>query len=217
MASQSKPEILLLSLSAQGFFDDQFASLIDTLSESSQLKRAKSASGAIQYLNNNNPSAILITDEGLAKKGNKPVLDRVIEYIRNGGLAVASLHFPSFINQSAFDHFFGAFDLPWTRGDYDRTTFQFNPASTFPGLQTAAVPERYSMKALRIKNARPHEKIYVPVAGAKTESRVFPPGHVDEAQAAVVGAKLGDGYLVYIGDVNNEEESVKILLALFGF
>ena len=37
------------------------------------------------------------------------------------------------------------------------------------------------MKVLHIKNARPHENIFVPVADAITQSHVFPPEYVDQA------------------------------------
>jgi hypothetical protein len=49
-----------------------------------------------------------------------------------------------------------------------------------------------------------------------TQSNVFPPEYVDQAQAAVVGAKVGNGYLVYVGDVNAEEGSDNIILSLCG-
>jgi hypothetical protein len=47
-----------------------------------------------------------------------------------------------------------------------------------------------------------------------TQSHIFPPEYVDQAQAAVVGAKVGNGYLVYVGDVNAEEGSDNIILSL---
>ena len=47
-----------------------------------------------------------------------------------------------------------------------------------------------------------------------TQSHVMTPEHVDQTQAAVVGAKFGAGHVFYIGDVNLEEESRKILLLL---
>lgn len=89
------------------------------------------------------------------------------------------------------------------------------------------------MKVLHVKDARSHEKIFIPVAGAQTQSLVFPPEYVDhvcrispnhsetntdsiKTQAAVVGAKIGEGYLVYHGDVNQENESDQVLLALCG-
>jgi hypothetical protein len=73
------------------------------------------------------------------------------------------------------------------------------------------------MKVLHVKYARAGEKIYVPVPEAMTQSMVFPPEFVDRTQAAIVGAKIGEGYLVYDGNVNPEEEQIKVFLALCGF
>jgi hypothetical protein len=78
------------------------------------------------------------------------------------------------------------------------------------------LPAPYSMKVLHVKNARPDEKIFVLVPNAMTQSNVFLPEYVDQAQAAVVEAKVGNGYLVYIRDVNAEERSDKIILSLLG-
>jgi hypothetical protein len=72
------------------------------------------------------------------------------------------------------------------------------------------------MKVLHVKNARPDEKIFIPVANAMTKSNVLPPEYVDQAQAAVVGAKVGNGYLVYVGDANAEEGSDNTILSLCG-
>ena len=109
-----KPEILFLSLVFQSFLDETYSSLIDDLDKHTCLKRAKAAAGAIRYLEANNPKAILVTDEGLTKAKNRPVLDKVVSYLRNGGLVIIGLHFPNFITMDMFDNFFGeAFGLPW--------------------------------------------------------------------------------------------------------
>lgn len=62
-----------------------------------------------------------------------------------------------------------------------------------------------------MQDARPHEKIFVPVDNAMTQSYVMP---VDQTQAAVVGSKVGNGHVFYVGDVKLEEGSRKILLGL---
>jgi hypothetical protein len=72
------------------------------------------------------------------------------------------------------------------------------------------------MEVFHIKDAQQHEKIFVPVPGGQTQSMVFPPSYVDEIHAAVVGAKIGDGFVVYVGDVNPEKGSDKVILALCG-
>ena len=77
-------------------------------------------------------------------------------------------------------------------------------------------PSHYSMKALHVRDARQHEKMFVPGPDSMTQSHVFAPSHVDAAQAAVVGAKIGDGFLVYCGDFNDEKGSDEVILALYG-
>ncbi len=74
----------------------------------------------------------------------------------------------------------------------------------------------YSMKVLHVKNTWLDEKIFIPVANAMTQSNVFPPEYVNQAQAAVVRAKVGNGYLVYVRDVNAEEGLDNIILSLCG-
>jgi hypothetical protein len=218
MTSADRPEIFLLCLSYRDFLDESYASLIDKLADSTRVKRAKSATGAIRYLTENNPKAIIIADEGLTLKENAEVLPKVLSYIRSGGLAIIGLHFPSFAEMDDIDNLFGrAFDLPWRHGDYHRTTFQANPSCSLPdGVGLSSMPAPYSMKTLHIKNARAHEKIFVPVIDATTQSYVFPPSYVDQTQAATTVAKIGDGYLVYCGDVNGEHGSDQTILALCG-
>ncbi|PQE29231.1 transcription factor Rba50 protein [Rutstroemia sp. NJR-2017a BBW] len=119
MASVNRPEILLLSLVCQPWFDESYSALIDKLHESAKLKRVKTADAAIRYLEGNNPRTVL-------------------------------------------------------------------------------------------------EKIFIPVPDAQSQSHVFAPAFVDQTQAAVVGATVGDGYLAYIGDVNAEAESNRVLISLCG-
>jgi hypothetical protein len=218
MAPANRPEIFLLSLAHSPVFDEIYSSLIDKLSESATVKRAKTVTGAVRYLGEHNPKAIIITDRGLIEDASAEVLQNVISYVQNGGLVIAGLHFPNFVRPDEFDNFFAsAFALPWRAGDYHRTDFELNRSCVLPqGVKTSSLPGPYSMKTLHINNARPHEKIFVPVRNARTQSLVFAPTPVDPTQAAVTGAKIGNGYVVYCGDVNPEEGSDKVILALCG-
>lgn len=215
VSSASKPIVLFLSLAMQPYLDDSYSSLIDQFSQRAQLKRAKSASGAIRFLDSNSPRAIIVTDEGIIERENKPVLDKLISYVRGGGLAIIGLHFPNITNMDVFDHFFHGLGLPWKHGGYHRTTFQVNSSCALPaGVNVTSLPGSYSMKALHVKDALADQKISIPKTGAMTQSLVFPPAYVDRTQAAIVGAKMGDGYLVYDGSVNPEDRSVKLILSL---
>jgi hypothetical protein len=92
MASVDRPEILLLSLAFQSFLDELYSSLINNLYRSAQLKCAKTASSTINYLEANNPRAILVTDEGLTKTKNRVVRKKVVLYVRDGSLVIIGLH-----------------------------------------------------------------------------------------------------------------------------
>ncbi|OBT92911.1 hypothetical protein VE01_08955 [Pseudogymnoascus verrucosus] len=218
MESVNRPVIFVLSLMFREFLDESYSSLFNRLNESTQLRRAKVASEAIQYLEESSPRAILVTDEGLTKTENRVVLDKVVLYVRNGGLVIFGLHFPNFTRMDDFDNFFNrAFGIPWKHGDYHRSDFKLNPTCSLPlGAASDSLPAPYSMKVLHVKNAQPHEKVFIPVSGAKTQSSVFPTEYVDQAQAAVVAANVGNGYLVYCGDVNPGDASDSVILSLCG-
>ncbi|CAG8972943.1 hypothetical protein HYALB_00001363 [Hymenoscyphus albidus] len=211
-AGSTRPEVLLLSLALQPFFDDSYTSLIDALSAVSKIKRTRLSDGAIRYLEANNPKA--------AK--NKAVLEKVKSYARKGGRVIIGLHFTCFNDMDVFDKFFGGgLGLQWRSGDYyHRTDFQFNPSCRLPAyVCKESLPLNINLKVLHIKNAQPHEKIFVPVPGAKTQSLmgVLPSTAVDQSQAAVAGVVYGSGFLFYVGDVNAEKDSDTIIMTLCGF
>lgn len=69
------------------------------------------------------------------------------------------------------------------------------------GNATPIVLKQWGMKVLHVKNALPKEEIIVPAD--------------NQTQAAVVGAQVGEGFLVYSGDVNSGE-SDSVILSLGG-
>ena len=216
MALIERPEVLLLSLEVPGAKAEVFQPLFDKLHELAQVKRIKTKVGAIKYLETKKPRSILVSDQGLTRARNHALLDRVVAYVRSGGVVVVGIQFPNFTTMGPFDKFFGeGFGLSWRRGNYHRSDFQFNPACTFAtDMAPSSFPAPYSMKALHVQNALPHEKIFVPVANAMTQPHFLDPEPVDQTQAAVVGSTVGDGHVFYVGDVNLEESSKKLILSL---
>ncbi|KAH7319072.1 hypothetical protein BKA65DRAFT_409567, partial [Rhexocercosporidium sp. MPI-PUGE-AT-0058] len=113
---------------------------------------------------------------------------------------------------------FLSFGLSWKRGNYERGTFELSYFYILPrGVAPGSLPSTYSMKALHVREVKPQEKIFKPVPGGETHSMVFVPRDVDQSQAAIVGARIGNGYLAYVGDVNGEAESERVISALCGF
>jgi hypothetical protein len=218
MQYAERPEVLLLNLSYQPLFDMTYAPLIDILDRSAQLKRAESPERALSYLENNKPKAIIVTDEGLTEVGNASVLAKVVSYARSGGLVIIGLHFPCFANDEGFRLVFkDGFGLPWMPGEYHQGDFQFNPACSLPTTTLEAkLPRSYRMRVLNVKDAMPHERSFIPVLTAQTQPPILPPAEFDQSQAPVAGAKVGNGFLAYIGDLNAAPGSDDIVLALCG-
>ncbi|KUJ09771.1 uncharacterized protein LY89DRAFT_597549, partial [Mollisia scopiformis] len=211
------PQIFLLSLAYWEPYDEIYTSLIDQLSNHAEIKRAKSANSAITFLENENPRAVIVTDQDLHDNKNKHVFDKVVSWARGGGTVIVGLSFCGFTIPTEFKNFFSSFGLPWTRGDYHRTNFQFNPSLTLPPVMQSSLSAPYSMKVLHVDKARPEEKLYIPVDGARIQSSVFAADPVnDPTQAAVAGAKIGQGDLLYIGGVNGEEGSHEITMRFCG-
>ncbi|KAG0645183.1 hypothetical protein D0Z07_9237 [Hyphodiscus hymeniophilus] len=197
-----KPTILLLSLAAEDLFNSRYAHLINSLNERAQLKKAKTTAGAARFLESNTPKAIIITDQGLTQPANQGVIEKVITYVRGGGLAIVGLHFPSHITGPAFKAFFRRFGLPWEPAELTRREVRFNVGCELPSGATPIAVKSYTTKVLHVKNALPREKIIVPVNTS--------------TQVAVAGAKVGDGFVVYAGDVEPGENSNMVLLSLCG-
>ncbi|PWY75233.1 hypothetical protein BO94DRAFT_568592 [Aspergillus sclerotioniger CBS 115572] len=215
MAS-NRSEVLLLCLAYSDFIDVMYQRLFNRLRELGQPKRAKTAAGVIRYLATNTPRAIIVADQGITEPENRTVVEKLVSYVRNGGVAIVGLHFPNFASCEGIDSFFQqAFGLPWAHGDYHRCMFAFNPACTLPpGIVPSSFPGSYSMKVLHIQHARSHEKLFVPVEGAQS---AFLSISADPEQAAVVGAKVGNGYVFYSGDIYPQEESDQVILSLCGY
>lgn len=83
-------------------------------------------------------------------------------------------------------------------------------AAVPPGPVRTFLRRPYSMKVPHVKGARAEEEIFVPLAGTKTQSDVLP------ARRRLWGGRVGSGYVIYIGDVNMEEEIAMVTWALCG-
>ncbi|BGP18774.1 hypothetical protein JCM10213v2_006854 [Rhodosporidiobolus nylandii] len=98
--------------------------------------------------------------------------------------------------------------VEWQDGGYHRTTHFLNTshplvASLSPAAQ-ATLAASYSCKSTWLKNVPDEEVVYK----AK-------PGQEDEV--AVAAKKVGEGWVVWVTDVNQEQASTSVMLALAGF
>jgi hypothetical protein len=214
----SQNRVLLVSLKLEPYFDDMYKSLLDGITSKSRLQRAKSATSAIRALSElPAPTAVLVTDQALTEPENVAVWEAALQYIRQGGTVVAMGHFPSFVPPLDMKPFFAKAGLPWEAGSYHRTTLSLNRAAV-EGAVASKLPSEYSQKALAVKNVAPGDMWYHTTPDSVVESRVFGPSSVhNRRESPTVLAKVGNGKLGYMGDVNAEEESNLVILAMCGF
>ncbi|PLB54016.1 hypothetical protein P170DRAFT_420798 [Aspergillus steynii IBT 23096] len=197
------PEVFLLSLArdTNGINSD----LIYDLADRCHLKGTKAGHAAIRQLENKPPKVIIATDEGLTQPEHRDVLEKVRQYVERGGILIFAIHFSSVTPEDVFNSFFEqTFGVPWRKGIYLRDAF----------------PAAYrNIEAQHVINTQPHEIIMGPVPDEElSRSHPFQPAPepVDKSQAAVVGTKVGDGYLAHIGYPNHENRATKVIMELCG-
>ncbi|KAI1109829.1 hypothetical protein F5Y14DRAFT_431230 [Nemania sp. NC0429] len=193
-----EPHVLCLCLEYESMFNQLYAGLISKITAKAEMDRATTQRAALDMLTRNPPPPmIFITDAGVLH--HMRVWEHVIDCLRAGSTVVLAATFSSFVNEGQFNRCFGKVGLPWKRGDYYRTDVSLRPGVVNSRLKEQLFPV-YSSKALYVQGvARPD----VWYAGERGE-------------VSVAFTKVGNGMLGYVGDVNGEDGSEAVVLAMLG-
>jgi hypothetical protein len=211
-----KPQILLISLDLQPWFDDMYSSLIDQLHDKATIQRARKGHAAIRRLSEDPPKAVLVTDAAITTKRYANIWDALLTYVRDGGIAVCMGLFSSSVPPLKIKPFFEKAGLPWEAGSYHRTTVVLDKDNV-PIDTVAFLPESYSQKAVFLKNVDNSVAWYRQSGDSVIESSVFLSTHVEDiSEVPVALVNVGERKLGYIGDVNTEEPSNAAILAMCG-
>ncbi|EFR02902.1 hypothetical protein MGYG_05903 [Nannizzia gypsea CBS 118893] len=210
----SQPRIFLLSLETEPWFDDMYKGLIDSLLSKAKVQRATKPDPALRYLSGTTPDAIFATDPALLNPKYATVLEKVISYVRSGGTIIFGGLFSSFAKPDHLNRFFTfSWSLPWKSGSYHRTTVHVN--TNCQGIRLEGLQPSYSQKALHLKNVPPESRLYAANEDSRIESNVFYPDPIsDITEAAIVFAPYESGRIGYIGDVNGEDGSHAVIVAM---
>lgn len=201
--------VLNIALNKVPWFDDMYGSLMQSISSRARVETATTPETVLQQLATR-PSAVFITDEALTVDKFSTVWDAVIEYIREGGTAVIGGSFTGFVLPLDMGPFFAKAGLPWENASYTRNTGVLN-TNAVPEDLVKRLPSDFYQKAVSIKNVDGHAAWYAVC------DEVVPPKKFDKVKEAPVAfAKVGEGNLGYVGDVNNEEEACTIIRAMLG-
>ena len=165
------------------------------------------------------PDAIILSDSALANPKHSKLLARLVAYARTGGTVVAALQFSNTVKTGELRSFFAAWGVPWDHGGYYRTTTSLNPSGVpAPLNKDALLPEASAMSVHLSRVSRSHA-VYLPTADSRIESRTHAPERLTPAQAqesAAALAPVGHGYFGYVGDVNGEQGSTRLVFEMCG-
>ena len=217
----NKAQILLIQLDngqLGGLFDDLDTTLQEEIALRYSIVRQTTTAAILDRLKQPDASlrAVLVVDGGFAKQKSKTLQLSLSQYAKAGGAVIMCGLFSSFVSPPDFTALAQRMELPWKMGDYHRTDFALNPAfksvfgpQGFSNLQTS-----YSMKTVHLEGVPTEAKVYLPTHQSETQSMVFSAAKVDTTQCPAVWQKHGEGFVGFIGDVNNEEGSQILLLTM---
>lgn len=206
--------ILVISLARRSWFDNMFDAMLAKLRSKTLLKEVTHISSAMKCLEGSpiqKFATIIVTDHAIMEQEFAAVNKKLIEYTKSGGTVVFGLMMPNLASPPIFDRFFedgiggSGWGLNWKFGTYSRETYNANNqshlASKFQGKL-----DPYNTKAVSLLNAKPEDRVYLN----------------EENQSPVIFAKYGNsetkqGYVGWLGDVNAEQETATLLLAMCGF
>ncbi|KAK4194884.1 hypothetical protein QBC40DRAFT_237676 [Triangularia verruculosa] len=195
------PRILTLCFEWEDMLNDLRSDLLSQFKSKATMETATTPKAALQMLNQEPPpSIIFVADGGLARQ--KKVWERVIDRLRGGATVIVAGLFSNFVNQGEFDRFFARVGLPWRRGSYHRETVTLRQQAVGDAQLARRLPSSYSQKALFVDHVASSDAWYTETPTSR--------------EAAVAFTKVGLGKLGYVGDVNGEEGSRTVVLAMCG-
>ncbi|KAF7944192.1 hypothetical protein EAE96_010594 [Botrytis aclada] len=195
--------ILLVSLAKESFFDQMYASALTQLRSKTTIKEVTYGASAMKCIEeSHNFGAIIVTDAAIMEFEFNTISQKLVEYAKAGGVLIFGFLTPSLAAPPKFEKLMESYGLDWKFGDYTRETYNINRMADL-NKKYNLMP--YSMKAVSLKNARPEDRVYSGPGRAKDQS-------------PAIFTKYGShgGQIGWIGDVNGEEETTTLLLAMCG-
>jgi len=159
-----------------GMFENMYADLLLLLktNPSINLVIVKSMSELQGKLLETKARVMLLMNELVALKKTKKIpslFDTVFGFICGGGLVVLGAYFSSFAVKPDMNYFFSRLGLSWEFTEYNRAIFGVTDVGRSL-LNLSTIKQRFSVKAVQLKNVDPAHRLFTPVAGGMTTSRV---------------------------------------------
>ncbi|PIL32506.1 transporter [Ganoderma sinense ZZ0214-1] len=220
-ADPPKRNILIISLERSEYMDDIYPQFYQALRKTAALTEVQQPRAAQAALTGATPrpDAVILSDCTLASPKNSKLLTRLVAYARGGGTVVAALQFGNSAKTGALRSFFAAWGVPWDRGSYHRTTTALNPSGIPAPLSKDALLPTVSALAVHLSRVPNAHAVYLPTADSRVESRSHAPERLtreQEQQSPAALAPVGQGHFGYVGDVNGEQGSTRLVFEMCG-
>ncbi|KAH6847420.1 hypothetical protein B0I37DRAFT_391333 [Chaetomium sp. MPI-CAGE-AT-0009] len=200
VVSGTRVSVLLLCLEYESLFDAVHKRLVTCIAAKANMERATTVEAALDILARQDPPSIILVADGAITRHRK-VCEAVIDSLWDGATVVLAGCFSSMVSMGQCNRFFARLGLPWEQGWYERTMVDLG-RNTVHARLASRLPSTYSQKAVFMKKVAPSAAWYT----SRKSSR----------QTAVAFTKVGVGRLGYVGDVNGEEASNTVVLAMCG-
>lgn len=207
--------IALLGEQSQTKFMKTFSKQLGQLERKTKVEVVIQRSALEQCLTSRSIRGVYIADGGiLSYENSSALLPLFASYVKSGGTVLAGGLFPSSMNIPNSKAFFGAFGLTWEMGWYGRAVYEVVPSSEL-GKKNPELAEVYGMKAVNLKGINLDVPVYIRNQD-EDDSDEESERADDSFDAPVVRARVGQGSVGYVGDVNGEDETTDVVLAMFG-
>ncbi|KAK0213825.1 hypothetical protein IW262DRAFT_1279619 [Armillaria fumosa] len=210
----SPPSVLILALAHERFMYSPYTQLMESMKACATVTQVETKGEFAREMKLSPPTVVIAIDAGISEPENSVVLQRLLQYTRGGGTTICCCNFSNAIHNARVKTFFATCGLPWDLGSYFRTTAHLNQAAT--GMVLEGLPESYSLKSMTLLNVARRHRIYAPSPTSRVESNVFGPNAIpiDVNECPCAYGPVGRGWLGYVGDINNEDGSTRVIMAM---
>ncbi|KAL5912924.1 hypothetical protein ACKVWE_008520 [Pyricularia oryzae] len=197
----SRRDVLVLCVERQFLVEQVYPPLINKITaKASSVQIAGTVDEAVSKLNQSPPPSVILDVDGTIPRQRK-LLERVIDLMHGGATVVLAGSFSTFVTSGEMDRMFATIGLPWTMASYTRETIK---------LRRRAVPDDI---AGRLSSAHTQKALFL---GNVNEADAWYGRGENHPEAAVAFTKVGNGKLGYVGDVNGEDVSDTVIMAMCG-
>lgn len=210
--------IHLLELEDYSWLGDRYDEFHAQIKASSDYSKSVKVGTAIDSVASN-PNAVVLFEpsvRNMKKQVKHQVLNEtLVAYVKAGGTVVFGCQCSNHVSPNNLEWYFDAiWGLPWKFGNYAR--FEFEPNPNVNRINEKAVPSRYNAKAVKLNNVDENAVVYWQAGESYSMAGLPTPSSQGNKSGPVVWQKYGEGYVVWLGDVNNEVETGELTRIMCG-